>query len=96
MTACSEEHQDIEMPRDDGLMEEFDNKSFYHYFNDNFKEENVKMRKKPPANSGFDSRAGTSLQNEIKHCGKNICLVIIFKIRSSKFIFINRFKNLNE
>ena len=68
------------MPRDDGLMEEFDNKSFYHYFNDTFEEENVnEERKRPPPNSGFGFRAGSSLRNKLNHRGKNICLVIVLK-----------------
>jgi hypothetical protein len=75
--ACSEEDQNIEMPRDDGLTEKLENESFYHYYNDTFKEEKVnEKRKRPPANSGVDFRAGTSLQNELNHRGKNICSVI--------------------
>ena len=72
---CSEQDQNIEMPRDDGLVEKLENESFYHYYNDTFKEENVnKERKRPPANSGVDFRAGSSFRNE--HRGKNNFLVI--------------------
>ena len=76
--ACSEEDQNIEMPRDDSLMEKLENESFYHYYNDTFKEENVNQeRKRPPPNSGFDFRAGTSSTgNELNHPGNNIFSVI--------------------